>query len=119
MRALHQHRRQPFVALHFLRSVRTRVFASYKRLHRGDQILLDCSGIRAIWVGSAHLILLLLRTYQTVTAEYSRSLEVINKRLGHLTKAEYHELRRSAETARLQSEMARLAMEQHLQEHGC
>ena len=63
--------------------------------------------------------LALAKDYQTLTAEYSRALEVLNERMGTLTKSEYHRLRRSAETARLQSEMARLAMEQHLQEHGC
>ncbi len=61
----------------------------------------------------------LLREYTTATADYSRSVQVLQRRLGVLSRTEYERLREFSETARKKSESARLTLDGHVTQHGC
>ena len=61
----------------------------------------------------------LFREYTTATADYSRAVQVLQRRLGVLSKLEYERLREFSETARTKSESARLLLDRHVSEHGC
>jgi len=61
----------------------------------------------------------LVETYQQATASFSRQLTILNERLGTSPRDEYDSLRRAVDTERVRSEQARLALEQHVADHGC
>ena len=61
----------------------------------------------------------LVETYQQATASFSRQLTILNQRLGTSPRDEYDSLRRVVDTERVRSEQARLALEQHVADHGC
>ena len=61
----------------------------------------------------------LVETYQQATARFSRQLTILNERLGTSPRDEYDELRRAVDSERVRSEQARLALEQHVADHGC
>ena len=61
----------------------------------------------------------LLREYTTATADYSRAVQVLQRRLGVLSKSEYERLREFSETARIRSESARQLLDRHVTQHGC
>ena len=61
----------------------------------------------------------LVENYQQATARFSKQLTILNERLGTSPRDEYDELRRAVDTERVRSEQARLALEQHVADHGC
>ena len=61
----------------------------------------------------------LLRVYSFATSDYSRAVQVLQRRLGTISKEEYQKLRAFTETTRELTEQTRLALEQHCAEHGC
>ena len=61
----------------------------------------------------------LVETYQQATARFSKQLTILNGRLGTSPRDEYDELRSAVDTERVRSEQARLALEQHVADHGC
>jgi len=61
----------------------------------------------------------LMNQYTNATSEFSRTLKILNTKLGVMQKKDYEAVRNFVETARVRSETARLALERHVQEHGC
>ena len=61
----------------------------------------------------------LLHKYETAVSEYSRSVSVLKNRLGVLEREEYVRIQRFTEEARVRAEEARIALEKHVQQHGC
>lgn len=61
----------------------------------------------------------LLNDYDTAAAEFSRTVRVLNQKMGVMSKEEYVRILRFSEQARIRSEQARLALERHVAEHGC
>jgi hypothetical protein len=61
----------------------------------------------------------LVDSYQQATANFSRQLTILNERLGTSPRDEYDSLRRAVDAERVRSEQARLALEQHVADHGC
>jgi hypothetical protein len=61
----------------------------------------------------------LAHLYNTYAAQYSRSVQILHKRVGVVSKAGYDELVRSTEEARAICEKARRLLEGHVAEHGC
>jgi len=61
----------------------------------------------------------LLREYNSATTDFSRAVQVLNTRLGVLSKDEYDKLKQFSDESRLRSEQARLALERHVSTHKC
>jgi hypothetical protein len=61
----------------------------------------------------------LLRKYNVPTAGFSETVKELHRRMGTTPKEEYIRLTQISNEARLQSEQARLALEQHIAVHGC
>jgi len=61
----------------------------------------------------------LLNEYDTAAAEFSRTVTVLNRRMGIMSREDYVRILRFSEQARIRSEQARLALERHVNEHGC
>jgi hypothetical protein len=61
----------------------------------------------------------LTATYETATAVFSEAVTELRRNIGTSTKKEYDRLGRIANDARVKSEQARLALEQHIAEHRC
>jgi hypothetical protein len=57
--------------------------------------------------------------YEAATAAFSEAVAQMRRRIGTSTKEEYESLGRRANEARVKSEQARLALEQHTAEHHC
>lgn len=57
--------------------------------------------------------------YQEATASFSAAVTELQRKIGISTKEHYEELGRMANDARVKSEQARLALEQHIAEHRC
>jgi hypothetical protein len=57
--------------------------------------------------------------YDAATALFSEAVTELRLRIGTSTKEDYDRLGRSANDARVRSEQARLALEQHIAEHRC
>jgi hypothetical protein len=57
--------------------------------------------------------------YEAATAAFSRAVAELRRNIGTSTKEEYEALGRLSTDARVKSEQARLALEQHLAEHRC
>ena len=57
--------------------------------------------------------------YETVTRDYSKSVDALRQQSGVVTRAKYEDLKHAAEVARTQSEEARSALEGHISLHGC
>ncbi len=60
-----------------------------------------------------------LRAYQEAVAEFSRTVSVLNDRIGVMPKAEYERVRSLSEKARRKADQARHNLENHVREHGC
>jgi len=80
---------------------------------------MPCEGTQPAREESCEVKDRLLREYTTATADYSRAVQVLQRRLGVLSKTEYERLREFSETARTKSESARLALDAHVRNHGC
>ena len=61
----------------------------------------------------------LMDEYASATAEFSRTLNILNGKMGVLSKAEYDRIREFVDVARRRSEAARLELVRHIAEHGC
>lgn len=61
----------------------------------------------------------LLMEYQAATSTFSETVKELHRKIGTSPKAEYQRLERIANEARVKSEQARLALEQHVATHRC
>jgi hypothetical protein len=61
----------------------------------------------------------LLSEYETAAKKFSEAVTDLQHKMGTSTKSEYERLNRAADEARLKSEQARLALEQHIAAHNC
>jgi hypothetical protein len=59
------------------------------------------------------------RRGDAATFEFSEAVKELHRRMGTSTKEEYKRLERTSTEARVQSEQARLALEQHIAVHRC
>ncbi len=57
--------------------------------------------------------------YETATAKFSTAVAELRRKMSTVPKAEYKRLDRAANEARVKSEQARLAVEQHVAAHEC
>lgn len=57
--------------------------------------------------------------YESSTAKFSEAVAELRKKMGTSGKEEYERLDRAANEARVKSEQARLALEQHVATHRC
>jgi len=57
--------------------------------------------------------------YEAATAKFSEAVTQLHDRMGTSPKEEYERLDRAANEARVKSEQARLALEQHIAAHRC
>jgi hypothetical protein len=61
----------------------------------------------------------LLKQYDDATLAFSNAVQELRRRIGTSPKDEYERLERVSSEARVKSEQARLALEQHVATHGC
>jgi len=57
--------------------------------------------------------------YEETSWKYADAVAELNRKMGTSAKAEYEQLTRAADEARVKSEQSRLALEQHVAEHNC
>ena len=57
--------------------------------------------------------------YETATNRFAACVTDLTRKMGTSPKPEYDRLQRIADEARVRSEQARLALEQHVAAHGC
>jgi hypothetical protein len=57
--------------------------------------------------------------YESETSKFSAAVKELNQRIGISPREEYERLDRAANEARVKSEQARLALEQHIAAHRC
>ena len=57
--------------------------------------------------------------YEVATGQFAVAVTEFHRRMGTSPKKEYERLNRAANDARLKSEQARLALEQHVANHLC
>lgn len=57
--------------------------------------------------------------FEATTARFAESVRDLNRKMGTSPKSEYDRLERASDEARVKSEQARLALEQHVADHGC
>jgi hypothetical protein len=57
--------------------------------------------------------------YEAATAKFSEAVKELQQKMGISAKQEYERLDRAANEARVKSEQARLALEQHIAVHRC
>jgi hypothetical protein len=57
--------------------------------------------------------------YETATTLFSEAVTELRRKIGISTRENYEQLGRRANEARVKSEQARLALEQHIAEHRC
>lgn len=61
----------------------------------------------------------LMSEYETTAKKFSETVTELQRKMGTSTKPEYERLNRATDEARLKSEQARLALEQHIAAHNC
>ena len=61
----------------------------------------------------------LMAEYAAAVSEFSRTLNLLNGKLSELLRDEHDEIWNFTEQACGRSEAARLALKQHIHEHGC
>jgi hypothetical protein len=57
--------------------------------------------------------------YDATTARFSEAVNELRRKIGTSPKEDYERLDRAANEARVKSEQARLALEQHIAAHRC
>ena len=57
--------------------------------------------------------------YEDATTGFSHAVTELRRKIGISTRENYEQLGRRANDARVKSEQARLALEQHIAEHRC
>ena len=61
----------------------------------------------------------LAKEYDAATTRFAEAVGLYHRKIGTSTQSEYERLKRASDEARVKSEQARLALEQHLAAHGC
>jgi hypothetical protein len=61
----------------------------------------------------------LAKEYNVATAKFSEAVAELQRTIGTSTKLDYERLQRVSDEARVKSEQARLALEQHSAAHRC
>jgi len=61
----------------------------------------------------------LLKQYDDATSTFSEAVQELHRKIGTSPKEEYRRLERLSSDARVKSEQARLALEQHIATHRC
>ena len=61
----------------------------------------------------------LVLAYEATTKNFAASITELQQKMGTSSKDEYERLRRIVDETRVKSEQSRLALEQHIAEHGC
>jgi hypothetical protein len=61
----------------------------------------------------------LAQEYEAATAKFAQAVRELQRNIGTSTSAEYERLQRASDEARVKSEQARLALEQHVAAHDC
>jgi Aminoacyl tRNA synthetase class II, N-terminal domain len=61
----------------------------------------------------------LVQEYDVATLEFSGTVKELHQRMGTSPKEEYKRLAQISNEARVKSEQARQALEQHIAAHGC
>jgi hypothetical protein len=61
----------------------------------------------------------LAKAYEAATAKFAEAVRQLHGNIGTSTRAEYERLRHVSDEARVQSEHARLALEEHIAMHKC
>jgi hypothetical protein len=61
----------------------------------------------------------MMSEYQSASSQFAASVAELHKKMGTSPKSEYDRLLRASEDARLNSERARLTLEQHVDAHHC
>lgn len=61
----------------------------------------------------------LTNNYETATSLFSEAVLELRRKIGTSSKEEYDRISRLANDARVKSERARLALEEHIAEHRC
>jgi hypothetical protein len=61
----------------------------------------------------------LISQYEEATTLFSEAVTELRRKIGISTRENYEQLGRRANDARVKSEQARLALEQHIAEHRC
>jgi hypothetical protein len=61
----------------------------------------------------------LAQDYDAATSKFSAAVGYLQRNIGTCTRTEYERLQRISDEARVKSEQARLALEQHLAAHKC
>lgn len=61
----------------------------------------------------------LVQDYEATTTKFAEAVREIQMRIGTSTRSEYERLQRASDEARVRSEQARLALEQHVAAHKC
>jgi hypothetical protein len=61
----------------------------------------------------------LMGEYETATKNFAGAVTELQRKMGTSQRAAYEGLRRVSDDARAKSEVARLALEAHIEEHGC
>jgi hypothetical protein len=57
--------------------------------------------------------------YEVATVRFAAAVTDLNRNMGTSVRSEYQRLQRVADEARVKSEQARLALEQHVAAHQC
>jgi hypothetical protein len=57
--------------------------------------------------------------YEAATSAFSEAVKELHRKIGTSPKEEYKKLERISTEARMKSEQARLALEQHISTHRC
>jgi hypothetical protein len=57
--------------------------------------------------------------YEAATSAFSQAVKQLHRKIGTSPKEEYQRLERISSEARVKSEQARLALEQHITTHRC
>jgi hypothetical protein len=60
-----------------------------------------------------------VQEYNVATVEFSETVKELHQRIGTSPKEEYKRLGQISNEARVKSEQARQALEQHIAAHGC
>jgi hypothetical protein len=61
----------------------------------------------------------LAKAYDAATSRFSEAVKELHRNMGTSPKEEYDRLARVSDQARMSSEQARLALEQHIATHRC
>jgi hypothetical protein len=61
----------------------------------------------------------LANEYEAATAKFAEAVGQLRSKIGTSGRADYEQLQRVSDEARLKSEQARLAFEQHMAAHKC